>query len=85
MNPNEAALPGRGLHYTERLKLQQLDSDVNQLKVDMGGHLKECTLQNTMIWQEIHGLKKIVWVAVVSSLAASFSLIAFLLKIQMHL
>lgn len=83
-NGNEAALPGRGLHYTERLKLEQLDHTVRKLEVDVGGHLKECSLQNSMIWHEIRGLRRVVWVAVISSFGGMLTVIGFLFKLQMH-
>ncbi len=83
-NGNEAALPGRGLHYTERIKLGQMDDGLRKLEIEVGGHLKECTLQNAMIWREIHGFRKVLWLAVGASMATMVTMIGFLFKLQMH-
>jgi hypothetical protein len=77
-------LPNR-MHYTERLKLHEVDAATRKLEVDLSGHLKECALQNKQIWHELRSLKSAVWLAVSATIATLAVICGTLLKAHLHL
>ena len=62
-----------------------IDRRLRDAEGDLKGHLKECALQNSMIWHELRALKRIQWVAVGGIIGVLLGIVGILLKFHLHL
>lgn len=52
---------------------------------DLKAHLRECLLQNKVIWHELRGQRKILWTAVFGIICTLLAVCGVLLKFHLKL
>jgi hypothetical protein len=63
----------------------ELEKRIREVERDLEAHLRECILQNKMVWHELRSLKGIQWAAVTGIIATLAIICGSLLRVHLHL